>query len=99
MEVKPGQKVLEQRQGEHPAELREAASPQVLAITPLGGVGEVGKNLTVIEAGGRAIVVDCGLRFPNPDEHPGIDLIIPDFSYLKVLGDKLLGLVLTHGHE
>jgi ribonuclease J len=100
MQVRPDQKVQERLSGEqgHP-EILEAAPGHVLAITPLGGVGEVGKNLTVIECQGKALVVDCGLRFPNPDEHPGIDLIIPDFSYLRALGKGLLGLVLTHGHE
>ncbi len=62
-----------------------------IALAFLGGVGEVGKNFTVIEVQGRALVIDCGLRFPNVAEHPGIDLIIPDFSYLRTLGDGLLG--------
>jgi ribonuclease J len=87
MEVKPGQ-AIQERLSAGAARLEEAApaAGDVLAITPLGGVGEVGKNLTVIECQGKALVVDCGLRFPNPDEHPGIDLIIPDFSYLRALG-------------
>jgi ribonuclease J len=71
----------------------------LLTVTPLGGVGEVGKNMTVIEYGGKALIIDCGLRFPNVAEHPGIDLIIPDFGYIESLGDSIVGLVLTHGHE
>jgi ribonuclease J len=100
MEVRPNQSIQERLSGaQGHAEVSEPAAGSVLAITPLGGVGEVGKNLTVIECQGRALVVDVGLRFPNPDEHPGIDLIIPDFSYLRALGKGLMGLVLTHGHE
>lgn len=100
MEIKPGQNFSERLSvGKPQSEVQDAAPGDVLAITPLGGVGEVGKNFTVIEFQGRALIVDCGLRFPNVAEHPGIDLIIPDFSYLKVLGDSVLGLFLTHGHE
>jgi ribonuclease J len=100
MEVKSGQNVSERLSAGKVAPETNAAAPgDVLAITPLGGVGEVGKNFTVIECQGKALVVDCGLRFPNVAEHPGIDLIIPDFSYLRTLGDALLGLLLTHGHE
>ncbi len=101
MEVKPGQAVNERLSagGKASPEINAAAPGDVLAITPLGGVGEVGKNFTVIEVQGKALVIDCGLRFPNVAEHPGIDLIIPDFSYLRTLGDGLLGLLLTHGHE
>src|SRR5256885_16727395 len=56
--------------------------PEALRIIPLGGLGEVGKNMTVYELGGDAIVVDAGLAFPR-DEHLGVDLILPDFSYLQ----------------
>lgn len=100
MEVKPGQTISERISGARgQAEVHEAAPGDVLALTPLGGVGEIGKNFNVIEFQGRALIIDCGLRFPNVAEHPGIDLIIPDFSYLKTLGDSVLGLLLTHGHE
>lgn len=100
MEIKPGQTFSERLSvGKPQSEVQDAAPGDVLAITPLGGVGEVGKNFTVIEHQGRALIIDCGLRFPNVAEHPGIDLIIPDFSYLKALGDTVLGLFLTHGHE
>jgi ribonuclease J len=67
-----------------------------LRIIPLGGLGEVGKNMTVYEAGGETIVVDAGLAFPR-DEHLGVDLVLPDFGYLE--GRRISAVVLTHGHE
>ena len=69
-----------------------------LRIIPLGGLGEVGKNMTVIEYEEDMIVVDCGLGFPD-DDMPGIDLVIPDVSYLEANADRIRGLFLTHGHE
>jgi ribonuclease J len=65
-------------------------------IIPLGGLGEVGKNMTVFEAGGETIVVDTGLAFPR-DEHLGVDLVLPDFSYLR--DRRVRAVLLTHGHE
>ncbi len=67
-------------------------------IIPLGGLSEIGKNMTAIEYEDSMIVVDCGLGFPEEDM-PGIDLVIPDFSYLEANQDKLKGVFLTHGHE
>ncbi len=69
-----------------------------LRIIPLGGLGEVGKNMTVYEAGGETIVVDAGLAFPR-DEHLGVDLVLPDMSYLAELPGGVRAVVLTHGHE
>ena len=99
MEVKPGQLVRERISGERPTDTLTPPSPAILSVTPLGGFGEIGKNFTLVEYGGKTLIIDCGLRFPNVAEHPGIDLIIPDFSYLRSVKDGVLGLLLTHGHE
>jgi ribonuclease J len=69
-----------------------------LRVLPLGGLGEIGKNLTVVERDGRIVVVDVGLRFPTP-EMVGIDLVLPDFSYLRERAREIEAIVLTHGHE
>jgi ribonuclease J len=69
-----------------------------LHIVPLGGLGEVGKNMTAYEAGGEIVVVDAGLAFPR-DEHLGVDLILPDFSYLRDRATRVRAVVLTHAHE
>src|SRR6266540_4575826 len=69
-----------------------------LRIIPLGGIGEIGKNLTVYEAGGEIVVVDAGLAFPR-DEHLGVDLILPDFAYLRERADSVRAVLLTHAHE
>ncbi len=69
-----------------------------LRITPLGGLGEVGRNMTVFEYGGRLLIVDCGVLFPE-DHHPGVDLILPDFDSIRDRLDDVDALVLTHGHE
>ena len=69
-----------------------------LKIIPLGGLGEIGKNMTVVECGTDIIVIDCGLGFPDEQMY-GIDIVIPDISYLKANADRIRGIILTHGHE
>ncbi|HYI98585.1 MAG TPA: ribonuclease J [Thermoleophilaceae bacterium] len=69
-----------------------------LRVLPLGGLGEIGKNMTVLEYEGRIVVVDTGLRFPAPDQL-GIDLVLPDFTYLRERADDIDAIFITHGHE
>jgi len=73
-------------------------APGGLRITPLGGLAEIGRNMTVFEHAGRLLVVDCGVLFPEMDQ-PGVDLILPDFTVLRDRWDDLDAVVLTHGHE
>jgi len=81
----------------------ELTSPPLLAknavrVIALGGLGEVGRNMTVIEHAGRLLIVDCGVLFPE-DHHPGVDLILPDFEYIEERMDDVEAILLTHGHE
>ncbi len=81
----------------------ELSAPAALAkgglrVTALGGLGEVGRNMTVFEYDGRLLIVDCGVLFPE-DHHPGVDLILPDFESIRDRLDTIEALVLTHGHE
>lgn len=69
-----------------------------LRIIPTGGLGEVGRNMTVFEFDGKILIVDCGVLFPDPDQ-PGVDLILPDFGPVRDRLDDVIGVVLTHGHE
>jgi ribonuclease J len=69
-----------------------------LRVLPLGGLGEIGKNMTIVEYDGRIVVVDTGLRFPTTDML-GIDLVLPDFTYLRERSDDIEAIVITHGHE
>lgn len=77
-----------------PAPLEDGA----LRVIPLGGLGEVGRNMNVLECAGKLLIVDCGVLFPEVYQ-PGVDLILPDFSWIADRLDDVVGLVLTHGHE
>ena len=77
-----------------PAPLRK----DVLRIVPLGGIGEIGRNMTVFEINGKLLIVDCGVLFPE-ETQPGIDVILPDFGYIRDRMHDVLAIVLTHGHE
>ncbi len=77
--------------------VKKAKSNKVKVIF-LGGIGEIGKNMTAIECGDDIIIIDCGLAFPS-DDMPGVDLVIPDFTYIKENAHKLKGILITHGHE
>ena len=69
-----------------------------LRIIPLGGLGEIGRNMTVLEYDGKLLIIDCGVLFPE-EEQPGVDLILPDFEHLRGRLDDVEAIVLTHGHE
>ncbi|MBO7358981.1 MAG: ribonuclease J, partial [Clostridia bacterium] len=73
-------------------------SQDVLKVIPLGGLGEIGKNMTAFECGEDIIVVDMGSMFPK-DDMPGVDLVIPDITYLKQNASRVKGFFVTHGHE
>ncbi|MGI9823419.1 ribonuclease J [Agromyces sp. Marseille-Q5079] len=73
-------------------------TPGTLRIIPIGGLGEVGRNMTSYEIDGKILIVDCGVLFPE-EHQPGVDLILPDFGFLRDRIDDIVGVVLTHGHE
>jgi len=69
-----------------------------LRVIPLGGLGEVGRNMTVFEYDGKLLIVDCGVLFPDENQ-PGVDLILPDFEPIRDRLHDIVAVVLTHGHE
>lgn len=98
-EAAPPQKSVRQKNssGKRPGKKSANRKPPV-RIIPLGGLGEVGKNVTVYECQGDSFLVDCGMTFPD-ESMPGVDLVIPDFSYVLENRDKIKGICITHGHE
>ena len=86
--------VASQSRSNHKQEVRRTP----VRIIPLGGLNEIGKNMTVFECSNDMFILDCGLAFPDGDM-PGVDIVIPDFTYVEANRDKLRGIVLTHGHE
>ncbi len=80
------------------APAKQAKKAENLKIIPIGGLNEIGKNLTVLEYKDQILLIDCGMTFPE-EEMYGIDVVIPDFSYLVKNSDKIVGMVITHGHE
>lgn len=81
------------------AKRRPAENPyEELRVIPLGGMREIGKNITAIECCNQILIIDCGFSFPQDDMY-GVDVVIPDFTYLKENADKVRGLIITHGHE
>ncbi len=78
--------------------MAQSSGSDVVRIVFLGGLGEIGRNCFCLEVEGRILVVDCGIMFPDVDM-PGIDLVLPDFTYLRDNADRVEGVVLTHAHE
>lgn len=77
----------------------DAPAPGAVRVIPLGGIGEIGKNISVVECGDDLLVVDCGLTFPREEGRFGVDIVLPDFSYLVEHAARIRALVLTHAHE
>ena len=92
----PAKTVSVQKKSKNP--VQKQGRKGLLRVIPLGGLGEVGKNMTLFETPRDIIIVDCGMGFPDEDM-PGVDLVIPDFTYLERNRDKVRGVFLTHGHE
>lgn len=78
--------------------ISEKAGKKALRLIPLGGMREIGKNMTLFEYGDDILIIDCGMAFPD-ERMPGIDIIIPDFAYLRKNQEKIRGIIITHGHE
>lgn len=88
-----------EKTSEKKTEKRSGKKQKPVKILFLGGVGEIGKNMTAIEYGNDIVIVDAGLTFPNSEDMPGVDSVVPDITYLAQNKDKIRGVLLTHGHE
>ena len=103
-QLQKSQRLLPQTDAVHRGSPQTKQAPKLqhprtpVRIIPLGGLGEIGKNMTVIECANDMFIIDCGLAFPDA-EMPGVDLVIPDFTYVERNADRVRGIVLTHGHE
>ena len=95
---KPKQKTQSQPKDSQQEQVKKVEKTQKVKITFLGGVGEIGKNMTAFEYGDEMIVVDCGMAFPG-DDLPGVDVVVPDVTYLVQNKHKLKAFIITHGHE
>ena len=82
----------------YPMNFRNPTSNARIKITPLGGLGEIGGNMMVMETNTSAIIIDVGMSFPDDEMH-GVDILVPDFSYLKSIKNKIKGIIITHAHE
>ena len=82
----------------HKAKSIRYSNRDKMRMIPIGGLGEIGKNMTVFEYKNQAIIVDCGLKFPD-DDMLGVDIVLPDFDYIKKNKKKIKGIIVTHGHE
>lgn len=87
-----------QKQRLNPHFKLDLATQDKIRITPLGGLGEIGGNITVFETQNEAILIDVGMSFPDSDMH-GVDILVPDFSYLREIKDKIVAVIITHAHE
>ncbi len=100
MEMQPTEKLTKKKTTKSGASQRPSnKKKKAVKIIFLGGVGEIGKNMTAIEYGNDIIIVDAGLTFPNGEDMPGVDSVVPDITYLAENRDKIRGVLLTHGHE
>lgn len=101
-ETKPAQTQPTAQQAPKPVPIVSNAvatnSKTPLKIIPLGGLGEIGENMTLVEYGNDIVIIDCGMTFPD-SEMPGVDMVIPDFTYVEKNADRVRGVLVTHGHE
>lgn len=91
--------LMEEEKKDKPVRKTAHSKKKAVKILFLGGVGEIGKNMTAFEYGNDIIILDAGLTFPNSEDMPGVDSVVPDITYLAQNKDKIRGVVLTHGHE